>query len=195
MRRGNLSGIRLANESLSSSQFVAGYRFASSLGAEYVLKMPTPKAVYSLENAHRFAWSSITGSLHPERVAALQRFVEQGSVLDAGCGGGAYVQYLLDCGLDAKGVELNDVFLAEARKRLPAERLVQADLLQLPFADKSFDTTICFDVLEHIDDRGAIRELARVTRRRLIVALPRESAQLAEFGLAFGTYSDLTHLR
>ena len=44
---------------------------------------------------------------------------------------------------------------------------------RLPFADGSFDTTICFDVLEHVADDGqTIRELARVTRRRLVLAVP-----------------------
>lgn len=41
--------------------------------------------------------------------------------------------------------------------------LVQADLMDLPFPDASFDVVICSHVLEHVpDDRAAMAELARV---------------------------------
>ena len=157
--------------------------------------MASPKAEYSLDNARKFGWSSVTGELVPERLAALVVLVLGPRVLDAGCGGGAYVQYLLGRGFDARGVDLLEMFVEVAGARLPVGRVVQGDLQALPFADHSFDTSICLDVLEHIDDRAALAELARVTRRRLIVAVPRANDELARFGLAFGTYSDLTHLR
>lgn len=157
--------------------------------------MAEPKAEYSVDNARKFAWSSVTGALHPERVAGLDQYVLGPRVLDAGCGGGAYVQHLLKRGFDAVGVDLHEIFLGLAGARLPAGRLVAGDVRALPFADHSFDSCVCLDVLEHTDDRAALLELARITRRRLIVAVPRESSELAPFGLAFGTYSDLTHLR
>jgi SAM-dependent methyltransferase len=41
--------------------------------------------------------------------------------------------------------------------------VINLDVLQLPFADNSFDLVICNHVLEHIqDDRAAMRELLRV---------------------------------
>ncbi|MFN3019960.1 class I SAM-dependent methyltransferase [Chryseobacterium sp. TY3] len=43
---------------------------------------------------------------------------------------------------------------------------VKADILDLPFADNSFDVIICNHVLEHIvDDRKAMSELYRVLRK------------------------------
>jgi SAM-dependent methyltransferase len=43
----------------------------------------------------------------------------------------------------------------------------------LPFADGAFDTAVALDVLEHTDGiHFAMRELMRVARRNLIVALP-----------------------
>ena len=43
---------------------------------------------------------------------------------------------------------------------------VKADILDLPFADESFDVIFCNHVLEHIqDDRKAMRELFRVLRK------------------------------
>jgi len=43
----------------------------------------------------------------------------------------------------------------------------------LPFQDKSFDTVVAFDVLEHLDDiHAAFDELCRVARRYVILGLP-----------------------
>ncbi|MCB9832871.1 MAG: class I SAM-dependent methyltransferase [Planctomycetes bacterium] len=43
----------------------------------------------------------------------------------------------------------------------------------LPFADRSFDTVICTDVLEHLDNLHAIfAELVRVSARHVLVSLP-----------------------
>ncbi|MBZ0160461.1 methionine biosynthesis protein MetW [Candidatus Methylomirabilis sp.] len=43
----------------------------------------------------------------------------------------------------------------------------------LPFKDKSFDTTVAFDVLEHLDDiHYGFDELCRVAKRYIIVGLP-----------------------
>ncbi len=62
----------------------------------------------------------------------------------------------------------------------------------LPFEDKSFDTVVCTHVLEHILDlRGAIAELRRIVRRRLIVVVPREREGIYTFNphLNFFPYS------
>lgn len=116
-------------------------------------------------------------------------------VLDAGCGGGAYVQHLLSKNFDAHGVELNDPFYQEAKKRGLGERIIKASATALPYDDKNFDTTYCFDVLEHVDDVSVMKELIRVTRKRIIVTVPRDNQGLQKFGVAFATYTDLTHLR
>lgn len=85
----------------------------------------------------------------------------EGSVLDVGCDEavlrgvcrGGYV------GLD-RGPQ------ADVRQDLVREP-------RLPFADRSFDTVVCFDVLEHLDDpHGMFAELSRVARRHLLVSLP-----------------------
>jgi SAM-dependent methyltransferase len=62
----------------------------------------------------------------------------------------------------------------------------------LPFGDKCFDTVICTHVIEHIlDYRRAISELRRITRRRLIIVVPREREGIYTFNphLNFFPYS------
>ena len=52
---------------------------------------------------------------------------------------------------------------------------VCASVLSLPFAARSFDTVTCLEVLEHLDDpAAAVRELARVARRAVVVSVPFE---------------------
>lgn len=50
----------------------------------------------------------------------------------------------------------------------------EADLLDIPFDDRSFDVTICINVLHHVhinDFNKAIRELARITEKYLILEI------------------------
>ena len=151
---------------------------------------------YTVENAKAYGWGSIGDNINPDRKAMLDRYVVGKRVLDAGCGGGGYVRYLGQCGYDAVGVDNQDQFLALAEQAPSGGKFIHADLTKgLPFDDKSFDTTICFDVLEHVDDERVIRELARVTRSRLIIAVPQEAGWLLDYGLLFATYRDTTHLR
>ena len=49
---------------------------------------------YSLENARAFGWNSVSGDLLPERVELLNKYVVGRTVLDAGCGGGGFVDHL-----------------------------------------------------------------------------------------------------
>ncbi len=150
---------------------------------------------YSLENAQKFKWSSVTGSLNPERVSHLENHLVGSTVLDAGCGGGAYVEFLSQQGLQVTGVEQHEQFLQVAKENNRVGTYVQGDLTNLPFPDQTFDCTYCFDVLEHTDDLAALRELARVTKRRLILTVPKEDEVMHRFNLTFLHYQDKTHLR
>lgn len=150
---------------------------------------------YSLDKAREFGWASIGTDLPAERVSLLQTFLVNKRVLDAGCGGGAYVDYLSRGGLDVTGVDRYQPFLQLARKNGRGGNFVQGDITNLPFQDKTFDCTYCFDVLEHVDDYSVIKELARVTAKRLILTVPAKDETLGKWGLTFYHYQDQTHLR
>ena len=151
--------------------------------------------LYSLENAEKFNWSSISGNLLPERVSHLEKYLVGQKILDAGCGGGAYVEFLSQKGLEVTGVDKYEQFLQVAREKGRLGTYIQGDVTNLPFPDKSFDCAYSFDVLEHVDDLVAIKELARVTNKRLIIAVPQKDEVVSEFGLTFRPYQDPTHLR
>jgi SAM-dependent methyltransferase len=151
---------------------------------------------YSIENARKFGWAAIGGPLSPEKLEVLEKYVVGRSLLDAGCGAGGYVDYFARKGLDATGIDKFPMFLDVAKEKGFKGTFIQGSLAeQLPFADAAFDTTVCLDVLEHVDDALAIGELARVTRKRLIITVPQEDVWMAPFRLLFTTYRDPTHLR
>lgn len=89
--------------------------------------------------------------------------------LDAGCGTGFNVVRLARRGFHVHGVDFAPPVLAEARAnvaRADAQdrvSLSQANLLALPFEDRSFRYVLCWGVLMHIPEvEPAIAELARV---------------------------------
>jgi SAM-dependent methyltransferase len=151
---------------------------------------------YSIENARKFGWASIGGPLSREKLQMLDKYVIGPKLLDAGCGAGGYVDHFARKGLYATGIDKFPMFLNVAKDKGFKGVFVQGSLAEkLPFADAAFDTTVCLDVLEHVDDVFAIGELARVTRRRLIVTVPQEDVWMSPFQLLFSTYRDPTHLR
>ncbi len=55
----------------------------------------------------------------------------------------------------------------------PVRDRVRCSAYVLPFADGAFDAVTCWELLHHLDDPvGAIREMARVARRRVIMFEP-----------------------
>ena len=108
--------------------------------------------------------------------------VEGRSVLDAGCGRGHLAARIAraDPAATVVGVDL-------APPADPAEAnlsFAQGWLGRLPFADKSFDTVVCTHVLEHLLDLdGALADLRRIARRRLILVVPRERESRYPFNL------------
>lgn len=83
------------------------------------------------------------------------------------------------CHLANKLAERHDVTVADiaiSRADIgPGITAVEAPAHRLPFTDQSFDTVICTHTLEHAPDLvRALSELRRVTRRRLIIVVPKQ---------------------
>lgn len=94
-------------------------------------------------------------------------------VLDAGCGSGRNMVELARLGT-VSGVELSDTSVALARRRDVGD-VIAGSVMEMPFADDSFDLAVSLDVIEHLeDDLGALRELRRVVAPggALLVTVP-----------------------
>jgi len=109
--------------------------------------------------------TSVTGWLHGEEaweeaLAAIAEFRPQ-KVLDAGCGDGLFTRLI--AAPEVMGIDNAPAMVARARERGVDAR--EADILDLPFDDGSFDVVVCNWTLYHLGDieRG-VDELARVLR-------------------------------
>ena len=94
------------------------------------------------------------------------------SLLDVGCGNGSITAELA-AGLDpgaVAGLDLSEVAIAEARRRLPGSHFFVHDI-QRSIPDGRWDLVHCSLVLHLIpDDRAAIRHLRACTGRYLLVS-------------------------
>lgn len=117
---------------------------------------------------------------------------EEGHVLDAGCGTGWFTRRLaMRPGLRVTGVDLSAEALAFARRSDPRSNYLQADVVDLPFSEASFDyvwsmAALCFTSRW----RRAVAEVVRVTRRRFAIGmLNRHSLLWREKGRGAGSDS------
>lgn len=133
-------------------------------------------AAYFRRNAH--AWRTLR-ALHVDEAeveAAIRRLLgaedgeDLGQLLDIGTGTGEMLRLLADCIELGEGIDLSRDMLVVARSELTQAgythcRVRQADMYDLPFEDRRFDTVVIHQVLHYTDDPdGAIAEAARVLK-------------------------------
>lgn len=97
----------------------------------------------------------------------------QASVVDVGCGAGAFGPPLIAAGHDWLGLEAN-AHCCEilTRRQLPFRR-VDVESGRLPCNDREYDCAICIEVLEHTKDPEAFAaEVARIIRGRALFSVP-----------------------
>jgi O-antigen biosynthesis protein len=117
----------------------------------------------------------LIASEHRARYAWAAGLAASRKVLDAGCGTG-YGLGILERGGAAQlvGIDLSEEAVARARDDNASAdvEVLQGDVRALPFADGEFDLVVCFEVIEHVDDRDAVLdELARVVSASGIVCI------------------------
>ncbi len=103
--------------------------------------------------------------LHPER---------GGSLLDVGCGTGHFTRlFAQDVRGAVVGIDPNREWLCYAREQgRHGESYVAARAEALPFPDRAFDFALSVTALCFVSDqKQALRELLRVTRKRFVLGL------------------------
>jgi ubiquinone/menaquinone biosynthesis C-methylase UbiE len=108
-----------------------------------------------------------------EHYGAFVRFARQHagtSVLDLGCGYGAYGSALMNQGLKWVGCDINLDYLGKAAQHgLPVVNVGAT----LPFPDGCFDSVLMFEVIEHVTDiQSILREAFRVARKNVLITVP-----------------------
>lgn len=97
------------------------------------------------------------------------------SSLDVGAANGGLVQELLDHGVDAWGADASPYICGVAAGGPLSERLVLADVCDLPFPSLRFDVVTAYHVLEHVSVSkigAALRELGRVAKAWIVIEVP-----------------------
>lgn len=95
------------------------------------------------------------------------------SILDVGCGGGIFINYLLNsdrhydrlCGIDRSNSALQHV---KTEKKL-------AEINQLPFQNNEFHMVTCLEVLEHLSLNlypSSLNELSRIAEKYILISVP-----------------------
>ncbi len=96
------------------------------------------------------------------RFREIRSFLPRGRWLDVGSANGMFVEHVRGQGIDAHGIELSDVAVAQARERgLPVVQSTVEDYRP----EAPFDAITCFDLIEHVIDPvqclASIRALLR----------------------------------
>jgi ubiquinone/menaquinone biosynthesis C-methylase UbiE len=115
-------------------------------------------------------------------------------ILDIGCGHGVNCIELNHRGFQCVGIEANDQYARETQKYVEAYHM-RAEKLDFP--DKSFDTVIMLEVLEHLEDPyKALEEIVRVTRKNLILSVPNLEPleTCVEYNVIMHHFFEVTHV-
>jgi 2-polyprenyl-3-methyl-5-hydroxy-6-metoxy-1,4-benzoquinol methylase len=129
------------------------------------------------------------GSRHPVERRLVRGFIGElerlvlatgaKEVHEVGCGEGELVLRLAREGLRARGSDLSEEVIDEARRRAAAEGL-EVDFRAVPIeeldpARDSAELVLCCEVMEHVDDPDAALEtIARLATPWAILSVPRE---------------------
>lgn len=104
------------------------------------------------------------------------------TVLEVGCGKGYLAKKISN--LRDKKITAVDIVIDKEMATNPRINFLSADIENLPFQNKSFDTVITTHTIEHVQDIfKAITQLRRVTKKRLIIVVPKERPYKYTFNL------------
>lgn len=86
-------------------------------------------------------------------------------VLDAGCGNGRLSEIFQKIKADYIGVDSSSSIIRLARRMYPAEKFVLGEIINLPFAENSFDAVFSVAVFQHIPSKELrLKALASIQR-------------------------------
>lgn len=114
-------------------------------------------------------------------------------ILDLGCATGMYCLALTNLGYSVKGADVNARYVDIAKERGVDAYLIQGSV---PFPDKSFDTVILFEVMEHLPEPDKVLvEAKRLARTNVLITTPNSEGvdALQARGLLFEHFADLDH--
>ena len=132
----------------------------------------TKYSIRSLEEQDAYMWDAadfdlLLNNFIPNRTIThlFPKYLKNGArILEGGCGNGSWVKYLNNQGYDCIGTDINEVILEVAKKE--KLNIMKDDILNMSFADDSFDAYLSLGVIEHWEEgpQKAINEAFRVIK-------------------------------
>lgn len=99
----------------------------------------------------------------------------EGNIVDVGCGEG-YILKFLSHQLQGNlfGLDLYPEVLQTAKENTNAG-FAAASIYQTPLKNKSVDTVLCLEILEHLEEpKRALQEMIRISKKYIILSVPWE---------------------
>lgn len=144
---------------------------------------------YNMESSNRML-GSVLSRIHPlkEIVGSGLKwleYVEEGRLLDVGCGNGKFLSHMRQLGWTVVGVEPDGKAVSVACERYGLD-VFQGSLVEANFPDEYFDAITMDHVIEHVSDPiGLLKECYRVLKSggKLVVLTPNiNSLGFRQFG-------------
>lgn len=151
----------------------------------------TPEAYDDWYRTPRGAWIGETEYVLARRQLATR---PGETLLDVGCGTGWFTRRFAADGALATGLDPNPEWLAYARAQSNSDiHWVNGDAQHLPFADEQFDCVVSITALCFVaDERRAVAEILRVTRRRFAIGWLNRASLLYRQKAGSGAYRGAT---
>ncbi|NTV31262.1 class I SAM-dependent methyltransferase [candidate division WWE3 bacterium] len=136
-------------------------------------------------------WESVSRPA-PGKIKDIDTYVSGNTLLDIGCAQGWYAQHAMKKGMKVLGTDLENFMVV---KDVPFQQISfgQVD----PGGDRTFDTVLMYDVLEHIvDEDDALRQLQKICNKRLLLSVPNaDDKNLTDYNVTLTNRKDMTHQR
>lgn len=124
----------------------------------------------------------------------LIQMLEGKKLLEVGCGTGNLLGLLTTCDYDLSGTDYSDEYLNKARSKHPEIKFFRGDLTDVASWQEhrdSYDSIICSEVLEHLnDDLTALKIIFSLLKPNgvLIITVPAIGSLYSEFDKKIGHY-------
>lgn len=112
-------------------------------------------------------------------------------ILDLGCGRGETMELCRQAGYIAVGADIDPVCIDKSRKFGKVYLLSHEPLCQ-QFGERSYDSIVCFHVLEHVENpKDYLCNMSKIARKFIVVAVP----NLRTLSRIFCRNIDITHFK
>lgn len=119
--------------------------------------------------------------LNDECLKKILRSIKGRTILEAGCGN-AFLAKKLAKKYKVTGADI--LIEQDITDKNTKIKFMNANIEHLPFKNRAFDTVICTHTLEHVlNIQSAIEELRRVTKKKLIIVVPKQKPYKYTFDL------------